>query len=146
MKYINFEVIQSNKGFNKSIRKMSVFDNSANTSCEGLLTGKEVGDTILMFAKEFLPSMLGSYLCGRHPNMNELTDEENHFVDTATWYNPQSYHFVPESNAVQQINSAAATETHVEIQEKNALFLILSLALNAILILTLLLKHRSKSS
>ncbi len=90
LKYVNFDVFRSHKGLNKAQLKITVFDSASNTSCEGLLYGKKIGDTILCFADEIDPQMLGSYMCGRHPNLNDLSNEEQNFLDTATLTDPRT--------------------------------------------------------
>lgn len=92
-KYINFDILLINKGVNKAQLKVTVFDNRSNTSCEGLIGDKEIGDTILVFASEFNQWMLGTNLCGRHPRYQDLSAEEKYFVDTADWTDPRTnYH------------------------------------------------------
>lgn len=90
LKYINFDVYRSNKGLNKAQLKVSVFDFMSNSSCEGLIYDKQIGDTILVFATEFNNQMLGSYLCGRHPKTSSLSDEEQMFKDSANWIDPKT--------------------------------------------------------
>ncbi len=89
LKYLNFNILKTIKGLNPGQLKISVFDYMSFSSCQGLINGKQVGDTVLIFASEFKEEMLGSYLCGRHPKITELNDEEFKFLDTVKWTNPK---------------------------------------------------------
>lgn len=90
LKFINFDVLKTYKGLNQAQLKVTLFDSYSNSSCEGIIYGKEVGDTVLVFAHEFSHEMLGSYLCGRHPTFHRLSPEESHFIDTAQWSDPRT--------------------------------------------------------
>ena len=90
LKFINFDVLKSYRGLNQAQLKVTLFDSASNSSCEGIVYGKEVGDTVLVFAEEYSPKMLGSYLCGRHSTFQRLSPEESNFVDTANWFDPKT--------------------------------------------------------
>jgi len=90
LKFINFDVLKSYRGLNQAQLKVTLFDSASNSSCEGIVYGKEIGDTVLVFAEEFSPQMLGSYLCGRHSTFQRLSLEESNFVDTAKWVDPRT--------------------------------------------------------
>ncbi len=145
LKYINFDVYRSNKGLNKAQLKVSVFDYMSNTSCEGLTYGKQIGDTILVFATEFNNSMLGSYLCGRHPKSTKLTLEEQTFRDTATWIDPRTNHIDAEAYLTKQFPKT--NEKNIPIMTTNRkvnLFLLGSLAINILLIIYILVNKLRK--
>ncbi len=145
LEYINFDVYRSNKGLNKAQLKVSVFDYMSNSSCEGLTYGKQIGDTILVFATEFNNNMLGSYLCGRHPIIPNLTLEEQTFRDTANWVDPRTkYNNVDEYLSKQFPNSKQSTESAEFVIEKNNSWLYISLAINLILILLISIKILKK--
>src|SRR5688572_12382629 len=92
LKFINFDIFKLYKGLNEAQLKVTVFDFMSNSSCEGFLFGKEIGDTVLVFSKEFKSQMLGSYLCGRHPLLRNLSVEEKEFVDSIHWIDPKIRH------------------------------------------------------
>jgi len=141
LEYINFDVYRSNKGLNKAQLKVSVFDYMSNSSCKGLTYGKQIGDTILVFATEFNNNMLGSYLCGRHPNTTILTSEEQTFRDTANWVDPRTkYNNVDEYLSKQFPNSKQSTQFAETVVEQNNSWLYISLAINLILIIFILTK------
>lgn len=89
LKFINFNVVKSHRGLSLGQLKITLFDSKSNSSCEGIFYGKEIGDTVLVFAEEFSPRMLGSYLCGRHPTFGSLSIEELNFINTANWIDPR---------------------------------------------------------
>ncbi len=145
LEYINFDVYRSNKGLNKAQLKVSVFDYMSNSSCEGLTYGKQIGDTILVFATEFNNKMLGSYLCGRHPKTLNLTLEEQTFRDTANWFDPRTkYNNVDEYLSKQFPKSNQSTESAESVVEQKISWLYLSLAINLILIILILTKAKKK--
>jgi len=90
LKYINFDILKTYKGINHAQLKLTLFDTASNSSCEGIVYGKALGDTVLVFANEFASKFPGSYLCGRHPTFQQLLKEETNFIDTALWIDPKS--------------------------------------------------------
>ena len=132
LKYLNLDVLGSNKGLNQSQLKVTVFDYMSNSSCQGLHYGKEIGDTILIFAKEFKSEMIGSYLCGRHPTFRNLSDKEKIFIDTAKWYNPRAKYEDPDKFIENHFPTLINLENENQ-KESCALLLILSVVVNLFL-------------
>lgn len=141
LKFINFDILKIYKGINVAQLKVSLFDSHSNSSCEGIISGKMVGDTVLVFANEFNADMIASYICGRHPTFQRLTAEESNFIDTAKWIDPRTKydnleHYLkikfPESN--NQIRQGKEPKSNVTF------CFYLSLGLNLILSLLLIRK------
>ncbi len=109
LQYINFEILKIYQGINPAQLRITIFDSASNTSCEGLHFGKSVGDTVLVFANEFKPEMLGSYICGRHRTLQQLDSNEQVFLAKQPGHDPrvkhsdhreyQSKHFVTEGTS-----------------------------------------------
>ena len=141
LKYINFDIYRSHKGLNKAQLKISVYDFMSNTSCEGLTYGKEIGDTILIFANEFKSEMLGSYLCARHPKLKNLSILEKAFIDTATWNNPRAKYENADSYLKEHFSDLEVEDVNVVMEiNSNNQWLYLSLIINLILVIFLVRK------
>jgi len=145
LKFINFDILKTHKGINEAQLKVTLFDSASNSSCEGIIYGKSLGDTVLVFADEFNWQMLGSYICGRHPAFQYLSPEEMTFIDTAKWVNPRIYYKDPAASLKErfpeqadQINQSKEPEN----KGKFNLFLYLSLGLNVIFGWLLLKKYK----
>ena len=145
LKYINFDVYRSNKGLNKAQLKVSVFDFMSNSSCEGLIYDKHIGDTILVFSTEFNNQMLGSYLCGRHPKTSNLSSEEQIFKDTATWIDPRrKYKDADEFINKQFPKAKQIIKAPKTIKNDVKWWLYLSLAINLALLIFILNKEKKR--
>jgi hypothetical protein len=146
LKFINFDVLKSYKGLNQALLKVTLFDSRSNSSCEGICFGKEVGDTVLVFAREFSQWMLGSYLCGRHPTFQRLSPEESHFIDTAQWTDPRTKYLNAEK-FIQKIfpKSTELNENECTKSGLNLLRLIISLSAGINLILGFLLFRKKRN-
>jgi hypothetical protein len=141
LKYINFDVLKIHKGVNPAQLKVTLFDSWSNTSCEGILSGKAVGDTVLVFAKAFRRGMLGSYLCGRHPTFQRLSARESMFIDTAHWDDPRTKYDNPELFIKKQFPAVNRKIVSKQQSPLNA-WLMFSLAINVIMGVLLFYKSR----
>ncbi|NUO01078.1 MAG: hypothetical protein HUU01_10735 [Saprospiraceae bacterium] len=123
-----------------------MFDSKSNSSCEGIIFGKSVGDTVLVFADdEFNCQMLGSYICGRHPTFQNLSPAERIFIDTAKWVNPRIHYRDPAASLKEMFpepKGQTIQSKESENKGKFNLFLYLSLVLNVILGWLLLKKYK----
>jgi len=136
LKFINFDVLRSYRGLNQAQLKVTLFDSASNSSCEGIVYGKEIGDTVLVFADEFLPEMLGSYLCGRHSTFQRLSAEEVNFVDTVKWIDPRTKYINSEEflrEEFPELNQSKRKENKNSDQGFLRSIMYLSIAINLIL-------------
>lgn len=140
LKFINFDVLRSYRGLNHAQLKATLFDSASNSSCEGIVYGKEIGDTVLVFAEEFKSQMLGSYLCGRHPTFQKLSEEEVNFIDTSKWIDPRTKHRNVEKYLRNEFPQTKGEENDKLSQDVLKLALFISGAINLIFGLLLIRK------
>ncbi|MDX2071912.1 MAG: hypothetical protein SFV55_25990 [Haliscomenobacter sp.] len=142
LKYLNFEVIKSYRGLNGAQLRVTVFDDNSYSSCEGLLRGKKVGDTVLVFADYMFrehSGMIGTYMCGRHPTFQNLSPEERAFLSVDGWDDPRSHHDDPDGFLKRNYPAKNPAST-LEPPKKNPQMAIFigSIALNVVLSLLLI--------
>ena len=145
LKYLNFEVIKSYRGLNGAQLRVTVFDSGSYSSCQGLLPGKKIGDTVLIFADYMYgenSGMIGTYLCGRHPTFQNLSQEERAFLSVDGWDDPRSHHYDPDGFLKRNYPAKNIAST-LEPAKKNPqmALLIISIALNVVLSLFLIAKR-----
>lgn len=144
LKYLNFEVIKTYRGLNGAQLRVTVFDDNSYSSCEGLLRGKKVGDTVLVFADYMFnehSGMIGTYMCGRHPTFQKLSQEERAFLSVDGWDDPRSHHDDPDGFLKRNYPAKNTAPAH-EVPKKNSKMALLfgSIALNMVLSLLLIAK------
>lgn len=146
LKYINFDVIKTYRGLNFAQLKVTLFDSDSNSSCEGIIWGKNIGDTVLVFANNMNRRMIGSYLCGRHPTFNNLSIQERNFIDTANWIDPRSNHLDADEHYKRNFGESEKKEITEQIKKRNGkslnLPIVLSIGLNLILITYLMINRK----
>ncbi len=145
LKYLNFEVIKTYRGLNGAQLRVTVFDDNSYSSCEGLLRGKKVGDTVLVFADYMFSEhsgMIGTYMCGRHPTFQNLSQEERAFLSVDGWDDPRSHHNDP-NGFLKRNYPAKNTAPALKAPKKNPQIALLfgSIALNVVLTLFLISKN-----